>query len=86
MMASGRKRPPRYMLDVHFTSEREKEAFTERLKTVRQLLTPAGSRPIDICSLLNALFDAAEGAGASQPTVGGSSTGSFMRNNGEYTP
>ena len=37
MVASGRKRPPRYTLDVHFTSEREKEAFTERLKTVRQL-------------------------------------------------
>ena len=84
-MASGRKRPPCYTLDVHFASEQEKEAFTERLKAVRQLLTPAGSRPIDNCSLLNALFDAAEGAGAPQPTVGGSSSKSFMRNNGEYT-
>ena len=84
-MASGRKRPPRYTLDVHFASEQEKEAFTERLKAVRQLLTPAGSRPIDNCSLLNALFDAAEGAGAPQPTAGGSFSKSFMRNNGEYT-
>ena len=84
-MASGRKRPPRYTLDVHFASEQEKEAFTERLKAVRQLLTPAGSRPIDNCSLLNALFDAAEGAGVLQPTAGGSSSKSFMRYNGEYT-
>lgn len=74
------------MLDVHFASEEEKEAFIEWLKAVRQLLIPAGSRPIDNCSLLNALFDGAEGAGAPKPmaTVGGSSSKSFMRNNGEY--
>ena len=43
-IATGRKRPPRYTFDVHFTSEEEKEAFTTRLKSVRQLLTPNESR------------------------------------------
>ena len=87
-MASGigRKRPPRYTLDVHFTSEEEKVAFTARLKTVRELLTPAGTRPIDNCSLLNALFDAAEGG--VQPSTesapgSGPSTNSFLRDSGE---
>ena len=86
MMASGRKRPPRYSFDVHFVSEEEKEAFIARLKSVRQLLTPAESRPIDNCSLLNALFDAAEGH-ASQPMPTSQSVPSgpksFMRDNGK---
>ena len=87
MMASGRKRPPRYSFDVHFVSEEEKEAFIARLKSVRQLLTPAESRPIDNCSLLNALFDVAEGH-ASQPTSQNetsvpSGPKSFMRDNGK---
>ena len=82
-MASGRKRPPRYTFDVHFASEEEKEAFTTRLKSVRQLLTPEGSRSIDNYSLFNALFAAVEGA--SQPTSdSGPSTRSFMRNNGMF--
>ena len=86
-MATGRKRPPRYTFDVHFTSEEEKQAFTARLKSVRELLTPAGSRPIDNCSLFNAFFDAVEGA--SQSTSESSneqSVKSFMRSNGKSTP
>ena len=38
-IATGRKHPPRYTFDVHFTSEEEKEAFT-RLKSIRELLMP----------------------------------------------
>ena len=39
-IATGRKRPPQYTFDLHFTSEEEKEAFTTRLKSIRQLLKP----------------------------------------------
>ena len=46
-IATGRKRLPRYDFDVHFTSEEEKEAFTTRQKSVRQLLTPKRSRSFD---------------------------------------
>ena len=87
-MASGRKRPPRYSFDIHFVSEEEKEVFLARLKSVRQLLTPAESCPIDNCSLLNVLFDAAEGR-ASQPTSQNESGSipsglkSFVRDNGK---
>ena len=87
-MTSGRKRPPRYSFDVHFVSKEEKEAFLARLKSVRQLLTPAESHPIDNCSPLNAQFDAAEGR-ASQPTPQNESGSvpsglkSFMRDNGK---
>ena len=81
----GRKRPARYTLDVHFASEEEKEAFIARLKAVQELLTPAGSRLIDNCSLLNT-FDAVE-AGVQPSTESdlgsGPSTKSFLRNSSE---
>ena len=34
IIATGRKRPPRYNFDVHFTSEEEKEAFTTRPESI----------------------------------------------------
>ena len=80
-MATGRKRPPQYTFDVHFTSEEEKEVFTTRLESVCQLLTPEGSCSIDIYSLFNVLFAAVKGA-SQQTSDSGPSTRSFMRNNG----
>ena len=77
-MASGSRKRVRYTYDVHFVNQEEKEAFLQRLKNVRQLLTPAGCPSLDNCSLFNALCDAVEGV--SQPT----STKSFMLNSGKY--
>lgn len=56
---ASRKRV-RYTLDVHFSSQEEKEAFVRRLKSVRELLTPAGCPPMDNHGLMSALFDAVE--------------------------
>ena len=84
-MASGSRKRVRYTFDVHFVNQEEKEAFLQRLKNVRQLLTPAGCPSLDNCSLFNALCDAVEGV--SQPTSDpntGASTKSFMRNSGKY--
>ena len=51
----------RYTLDVHFSTQEEKETFVRRLKSVRELLTPAGCAPMDNHSLMSAMFDAVEG-------------------------
>ena len=61
-IATGRKRPLQFTFDVHFTSEEEKEAFTTRLKNVRQLLTPKRSSSIDNYCLFNALLAYIQGA------------------------
>ena len=82
-MATGRKCPPQYTFDVHFTSEEEKDTFTTRLKSICQLLTPEACRSIENYSLFNALFAAVEGASHltsdSEP-----STRSFMSNKGMF--
>ena len=96
-MASVSRKRVRYSFDVHFASQEEREIFQQRLRSVRQLLTPPGSPPLDNCSLFNVLCDIAEdtsgsqlpgrGASAADPEseethpVGG--TKSFMRNSGE---
>ena len=87
-MASSRKRV-RYSFDVHFLSSEEREAFQQRLKEVRQRLTPPGSSPIDNCSLMLALFDAVEGD-QPQPSQHGAqqqpTRKSFLQNGGELLP
>ena len=85
---SSRKRV-RFTFDMKFVSHEEKEAFLQRLKNVRQLLTPEGAPSLDNTSLFNALCDAAEAG--SHPTsdphdgnAGPASTMmSFMRNSGK---
>ena len=81
-MASSRKRV-RYTFDVHFGNLEEKEAFLQRLQSVRQLLTPAGSPSLDNCSLFNALCDAVEGTPQPSDPSAEPSTKSFMRNSGK---
>ena len=44
-----------YTFDVHFASQEEEEAFQQKLKDVRQLLTPPGSSALDNCTLFNIL-------------------------------
>lgn len=81
----------RYTLDVHFVNQEEKEVFLQRLKNVRQLLTPAGSPPLDNFSLLNRLCDSVEinsGSQSYHQTSDTTSTGptvkSFMSNSGKH--
>ena len=55
------------MFDVNFTSAEKKDAFTARLKRIRQRLTPAGAPLIDNRELMSQLFDAVEEA--TQPSL-----------------
>ena len=59
--STGSRKRVRYTLDVHFSSQEEKETFVRRLKSVRDLLTPAGCSPMDNHGLMSAMFDAVEG-------------------------
>ncbi len=52
---SSRKRV-RYTFDIYFLDQVEKEAFQQRLKNIRELLTPAGRPPLDNLSLINTLL------------------------------
>ena len=87
-MASNRKRV-RYTLELHFSGEEERDAFSTRLRAVRQLLSPTGAARVDNTALMSALFDAVERTSASsQPTASAesslsSSCSSFQRNSGE---
>ncbi len=80
---SSRKRV-RYTFDIHFLDQMEKEAFQQRLKNIRELLTPAGRPPLDNLSLINTLFDSVEGHSISHPTPDCSAVKSFMSNSGKY--
>lgn len=86
-MASSRKRV-RYNFDVTFGSQEEKDAFLDRLKSVRQLLTPPDCPTVDNNRLFKAMFDAVEENHQQDPSASGvtdheQSTKSFLRNNGE---
>lgn len=86
-MASYRKRV-RYTLELHFSGEEERDAFSKRLSAVRQLLSPTGAARVDNTALMSALFDAVEKTSASSPTASAesslsSSCSSFQRNSGE---
>ena len=87
-MASYRKRV-RYTLELHFSGEEERDAFSKRLMSaVRQLLSPTGAARVDNTALMSALFDAVEKTSASSPTASAesslsSSCSSFQRNSGE---
>ena len=55
----------RYSFDIHFVSVEEREVFLERVKTVRQRLTPAGStQPLDNYHLFKAMLDKMDSAEA----------------------
>lgn len=71
----------RYTLELHFSGEEEREAFSKRLSAVRQLLSPGTAR-VDNTALMSALFDAVEETSSSQPTGTSSSCTSFQRNSG----
>ena len=58
-MASSRKRV-RYNFDVAFGTQEEKDAFMDRLRRVRQLLTPPQCPTVDNNRLFCAMFDAVE--------------------------
>ena len=48
----------RFSFDIHFVSVEEREVFLERVRTVRQRMTPAGStQPLDNYHLIKAMLD-----------------------------
>ena len=74
----------RYTLDVHFSSQEEKETFVRRVKSVRDLLTPAGHPHVDNHGLMSALFDAVEGISSrSIQNTGRTDTTCFLSNSGK---
>lgn len=83
---TGRRKRVRFTLDVNFESDVTKQAFTDKLTTVRNLLTPRGSLPLDNREFLLALFDCALSNHRSDGSddVVAPSTGSFLRNGGSY--
>ena len=84
-MANFSRKRVRFTFDMNFVSLEEKEAFQQRLKNVRQLLTPAGAPSLDNTSLFNALCDAVEAGSCPTPNSGnaGPVTKSFMSNSGK---
>ena len=83
-MASSRKRV-RYNFDITFGTQEEKDAFMDRLRKVRQLLTPPECPTIDNNKLFCALFDAVEGVHQQDPSniTVEDSTKSFQRDGGK---
>ena len=60
-MATGRKRfRVRLSLGIEFDSSEAKAAFSDRLESLRSLLTPPEQRTLDNHGLLTVLFDYAE--------------------------
>ena len=86
--ASGRRKRVRFTLDVNLESDIAKEAFSDKLATVRELLTPRGTSQLNNRELLLALFDLALNThGVQQPgekigDVSSPSAGSFLRDAG----
>ena len=77
----------RYNFDVTFGTQEEKDAFLDRLKTVRQLLTPPDCPTVDNNRLFKAMFDAVKENHQQEPSIGSNvnerSTKSFLHNNGK---
>ena len=91
----GARKRVRFTLDINFESEVAKEAFTEKLTAVRNLLTPRGARKLDNRDLLLALFDCATAPGrqyaepvstseTADENLSAPSTGSFLRSSGWF--
>lgn len=86
-MASFARKRVRYTFDIYFDSQEEKQAFQQRLETLRKQLWPPGSKTtISNRDLFDVLSDAATNA-TSDPvdeasTISG--TKSFMRNSGKF--
>ena len=55
MATSSRKRV-HSTFDVHFVDQEEKKVIVDRLKKVREQLSPPGSPSLDNFSLMNTLF------------------------------
>ena len=81
--STGSRKRVRYTLDVHFRSQEEKETFVCRLKSVRDLLTPAGCSPVDNHGLMSAMFDAVEGCSARSVQDERTDTNCFLSNSGK---
>ena len=84
----SRPRRIRHRIETECETEAAKEALVHRLERIKQLLSPPGSRAIDNCTLLNAMFDIVEAAVEPGPTPDVASeeqpvTQSLMRNCGE---
>ncbi len=78
----ARRKRTRLCIDINFSCEEQKEAFSQRMSAVRKLLTPPGSRDIDNFNLLATLFDmvAQQETSNSAPAP---TTKSFMPNSGK---
>ena len=55
MVTGGRKRT-HFSLDIKFKTEEDKEAFITRLESIRDLMTPSGSAPLENNALIYALI------------------------------
>ena len=85
-MATSRRKRVRFIMDVNFTSEAEKEAFCGRLSVVRDQLTPSGSQTLNNYELLLALFDlAGKHSSTALPSQRCRSSGSFLKNAGQFS-
>ena len=77
-----------YTLDVHFLTPEKKEVFVQRLKDIRQKLTPASSPLLDNFCLMSASCDAVDPSDSSSSQTSASSVGptvkSFMTNSGKH--
>ena len=83
---SGSKRSRvRTSIALEFGTPAEKSAFSRRLESVRDLLTPQGSRSIDNYSLMTAMIDYVEQSfprPVNDVLEESSSTSSFNKDNG----
>ena len=59
----------RLSIDVNFTCQDQKDSFCNRLSEVEKLLTQPGSRPIDIFSPFDTLFDLVSSLPLPQPNL-----------------
>ena len=85
-MATSRRKRVRFIMDVNFTSEAEKEAFCGRLSVVRDQLTPSGLQTLSNYELLLALFDlAGKHSSTALPSQRCRSSGSFLKNAGQFS-
>ena len=86
IMASGRKRV-RFTLEVPLPSEEARTAFSNRLSSVKRLLSPPGGPTLDSLEVMVALFDLAERASRRSNAHSSNSTaptGGFLPFSGTY--
>ena len=75
-------RLPRHTFDVYFRDTLEKDAFTTRMKNLRERLTPPGKPLMSYHDFMLSMFDIVEEqATHTQPTTAADTT-SMMRSNG----